>query len=79
MDQPPTRAQMQAYVRRWKELGPILEWMRDEDIRRANTQDSIRMFHQAFRIALRDLPPRESSGLVEWQRYMQIWRERGSS
>ena len=77
MNQPPTREQMQEYVRRWKELGPILERMRDEETRRANTQASIRMFDQAFRNALRDLPTRESSGLVEWQRYMQIWRERG--
>jgi hypothetical protein len=29
------------------------------------------MFAQAFRIALRDLPPRESSGLVEWQSWME--------
>jgi hypothetical protein len=34
------------------------------------------MFAQAFRIASRDLPPRESSGFVEWQRWMKIWRRR---
>ena len=48
MNQPPTREQMQEYVRRWKELGPILERMRDEETRRANTQASIRMFDQRF-------------------------------
>jgi hypothetical protein len=30
-------------------------------------------FEQAFRIALRDLPPWESSGLVEWQDVMRRW------
>ena len=76
MTRPPTREQMQAYVRRWKELGPILERMRDEETRRADTQTSIQIFDQAFRKAVRELPPRESSGLVEWQRYVQIWLER---
>jgi hypothetical protein len=72
----PTREEMIAYARRWETLGPILDRLRDEDIRQADTQASIRMFDQAFRIALRDLPPRESSGLVEWQRWMHIWRNR---
>jgi hypothetical protein len=66
-----------AYFRRWKELGPILEAIRDREIREADTASSIRMMQQAFRIAIRDLPPRESSGLVEWQRYMMRWRRRG--
>jgi len=66
-----------AYFRRWKEVGPILEALRDRDIREADTASSLRMMQQAFRIALRDLPPRESSGLVEWQRYMARRQQRG--
>ena len=73
---PPTREEMMAYARRWEKLCPILEALRDDDIRTAETQSSIRMLDQAFKIALRDLPPRESSGLVEWQRWMKIWRQR---
>jgi hypothetical protein len=41
---------------------PVLDAIRDREIREADTAESIRMFEQAFRIALRDLPPRESSG-----------------
>ena len=73
----PTLEQQREYVRRWKHLGPILERLRDEEVRQADTPTAIQIFHQAFRIALRDLPPRESSGLLEWQRYMQLWRKRG--
>jgi len=73
----PTREQAQQLVRRWRHLGPILEEIRDQETRQADTPTSIRMMEQAFRIALRDLPPRPSSGLVEWQRYMMVWRQRG--
>lgn len=54
-----------------------LEELRDQDIREADTASSIRMFEQAFRVALRDLPSRDTSGLVEWQDAMQRWRRRG--
>lgn len=77
MGQPPGRDQLRAYVLRWKKLGPILESIRDCEIREADTAASIRSMDQAFRIALRDLPPRASSGLVEWQRAMALWRQRG--
>jgi len=69
--------ELTAYVRRWNELQPLLEEIRDGETRQAETASSIRMMEQAFRIALRDLPPRESSGLVEWQCYMACWRRRG--
>lgn len=59
----------------WAETGPWLEKIRDEEIRQADTAAAIRLFESAFRIALRDLPPRESSGLVVWQDYMRRWRE----
>ncbi|HYW43520.1 MAG TPA: hypothetical protein VE959_11735 [Bryobacteraceae bacterium] len=77
MGQPPAREQLKEYARRWTELAPLLQEIRDRETRQADTASSIRMMEQAFRIALRDLPPRESSGLVEWQRYMALWRQRG--
>ena len=55
------------WVRNWQVVGPKLEQMRREDIRRANTQDSIRLFDLAFKAALRNSPPRKTSGLVEFQ------------
>ena len=72
-----TREQMKQLVRLWEQNDPWLERVRQEDIRNANTQQSLLMFQESFRIALRDLPPRTTSGLVEWQRWMMLWRQRG--
>ena len=77
MDPEADKEQLRQYVRLWEENSPILEAIRDEEIRRADTSTSIRMFEEAFRIALRELPPRDSSGLVAWQDYMIRWRHRG--
>jgi len=73
----PDREQQRKYIRLWETNGPFLDALRDQEIRAADTASSIRMFEQAFRIALRDLPPRESSGLLEWQDWMRRWRSRG--
>jgi len=62
---------LRAWVRNWEVVGPKLEQMRREDIRRANTQDSIRLFDLAFKSALQNTPPRDSSGLVELQRLLR--------
>ena len=68
---------MRQYVRVWDSNRPLLEAIRDREIREADTARSIRMFEQAARIALRNLPPRKTSGLVQWQDYMDRWRRRG--
>ena len=62
---------LRAWVRNWQVVGPELERMRREDIRRANTQDSIRIFDLAFKAALQNTPPRTNSGLVEFQRLLR--------
>jgi hypothetical protein len=71
------REREKEYIRIWNENGPLLEAIRDQEIREADTAQSIRMFDQAFRIALRSFPPEPWSGLVEWQDYMKRWRQRG--
>ena len=59
------------WVRNWQLLGPELDRMRRDDIRRANTQESIKLFDLAFKAALRNTPPRTTSGLVEYQRLLR--------
>jgi hypothetical protein len=71
----PEKERLAKYVQLWAENAPALERLRDEDVRRADTASSIRMFDLAFRIALRDLPPRPSSGLVAWQDFVSRWRK----
>jgi hypothetical protein len=61
------RAQVRAWFRNWEELGPILENLRRETIRKAETAKAITAFDGAFETAVRDCPPRPFSGLVEQQ------------
>ncbi len=58
------------WVRNWEVLGPELERLRRESIRNANTVESIRLFDLAFKATLRNISPRQTSGLVEFQRLL---------
>jgi len=71
------KERLRQYVRMWAANGPFLEDLRDQEIRQADTAISIQMFELAFRIALRDQPPRDSSGLVEWQDFLCRRRRHG--
>jgi len=71
------RERQREYLLRWKTLGPVLQAIRDSEIRDADTAAAIEQFRDAFRIALRDLPARQSSGLVEWHRRLANGRPRG--
>lgn len=62
---------LKRWVENWKTLGPELERMRREEIRGTDTQKSIALFDLAFKAALRNIPARESSGLVEFQRLLK--------
>lgn len=59
---------LRAWVRNWQVIGPELDRMRREEIRSANTQESIKAFDLAFKAALRKCPSRTTSGLVEMQK-----------
>lgn len=59
------------WVKNWEVLGPRLERLRREDIRKADTQESIQQFDLAFKAAIRNTPHRQTSGLVEFQRLLR--------
>ena len=59
---------LKPWVRNWQVVGPEFDQMRREEIRRANTQEAIKLFDLAFKAALRNTPPRTTSGLVEMQK-----------
>jgi len=63
------KTQAQKWVDNWKILGPILEKMRDEDIRVTDTMAMIQTSNLLFRDAVKNFPPLEESGLVEQQRW----------
>jgi len=62
---------LREWVRNWQVIGPQLDRLRRESIRKANTQDSIRQFDLAFKAALRNTPHRQTSGLIEFQRLLR--------
>lgn len=62
---------MREWVENWKTVGPELERLRREKLRATKTPESIMMFDLAFKAAIRNTPPRTTSGLVEFQRLLR--------
>jgi hypothetical protein len=63
------REMIEIWVCTWKEAGPRLEAIRRREIQDADNLKVLASLEGAFNHALRTLPPRPSSGLVE----MQTW------
>ena len=60
---------MRRWVRTWKAVGPELEAIRRREIREADNLKVLASLEGAFNHAVRSMPPRSSSGLVEMQRW----------
>ncbi|MBM3754922.1 MAG: hypothetical protein FJW38_13190 [Acidobacteria bacterium] len=67
------REQMRRWVQNWKELGPILENIRREEIVAADNVAVMAVLAGAFNDAA-TLPMCETSGLVEMQRSLSKLR-----
>lgn len=61
---------IQRWVRTWKEAGPRLEAIRRREIREADNLKVLASLESAFNHALRSMPPRPTSGLVEMQKWL---------
>ena len=57
------------WVEAWKEADPVLEAIRHREIREADNLQVLAILESAFNHAVRTMPPRPSSGMVE----MQAW------
>ena len=64
------REAIRRWVRAWNEAGPRLEAIRREEVRQADNLAVLAALETAFNHALRDQPPRPSSGLVEMQGWL---------
>ena len=62
------RETMQLWVRTWKEAGPRIEGIRRREIQEADNLKVLASLEGAFNHALRSMPPRPPSGLVEMQK-----------
>jgi len=63
------RQTMRLWVKTWERAGPELEAIRRREVREADNLKVLESLEDAFNHAIRTLPPRPSSGLVE----MQAW------
>jgi hypothetical protein len=61
------REMIRRWVKHWQDAGPLLEAIRRQEIRDANNLQVLALLEPAFNHAVRSLPPRESSGMVEMQ------------
>jgi len=66
MDQ---RELIERWVATWEEVGPELDALRRQEIQQTDRLKALAILEQPFNQALRSLPPRRSSGLVEMQEY----------
>lgn len=66
--------QMRQWVRAWQAAEPVLDHLRTEAIRQANTAESIELLSDAFDSARFHCTPSLTSGLVEQQRLFARWR-----
>jgi hypothetical protein len=69
------REMMRRWVQTWKEAGPALEAIRLQEIRESDNLKVLAMLEGAFNHALRTMPPRPSSGLVEMQQWFARLRK----
>jgi hypothetical protein len=60
---------MRRWVETWKQAGPELEAIRQEEIRHLDPLKHLAGLEDAFNHALRTVPPKPWSGMVE----MQAW------
>jgi hypothetical protein len=65
---------MRRPVQAWREAGPRLEAIRCREIREADNLQVLAVLESAFNHALRTMPPRQSSGLVEMQEWFDKLR-----
>jgi hypothetical protein len=64
------RELMRRWVQTWSEAGPELEAIRRREIREADNLKVLELLEPAFNHAVRTMPPRPSSGLVEMQHWL---------
>jgi len=59
------RQRLKERVAQWAAAAPVMQALRDEDVRRTNTTEAILQLNDAFESAMLHYGARETSGLVE--------------
>jgi hypothetical protein len=63
----PERARAREYFDAWKRAGPMLEEIRAQEIRAANTITAMEALDGMFTHAVQTVPMRDTSGLIQQQ------------
>lgn len=61
-------------IQQWADAAPVMQALRDEEVRRTNTTEAILQLNDAFESALLHYGARETSGLVEQQAWFAKMR-----
>jgi hypothetical protein len=70
---PAGRETIREYLLRWKRVGPLLDAIRHEEVRRMSEANRLRAMEQVLSVPVE--PKRsQSSGLVDWQRLLSRWQ-----
>lgn len=54
-------------IQQWAEAAPVMQALRDEEVRRSDTAEGIRQLAGVAGMTLKDMPPRQECGLIEQQ------------
>ena len=69
------KAAIKERIAAWERAAPVLQRVRDDDIRAADTHRSMQLFAGSAEWAVRNRPAMPTSGLVEQQRwFMKLLR-----
>lgn len=71
-----SKEQATAWLKSWKLAGERMEKLRENDIRHADTAQSLIMLSGAFEHARISMPMRRTSGLIEQQRFFKKLADR---
>jgi hypothetical protein len=63
------KQRVRQWIRNWEAAAPVLQRLRDEAIRNADTAAAIEQLSDAYESARRHWTPPTTSGLVEQQRW----------
>ena len=69
------REMMRRWVQTWKQAAPELEAIHRREIREADNLSVLALLEGAFNHAIRERPPRPSSGMVEMQDWFRKLRK----
>lgn len=58
------------YLKRWERLGPLLDAVRHDELRRMTEEDYLATMEQLWSVEVAPVR-RDSSGLVEWNRLIR--------